>query len=98
MLVSKFRLFEQPIGCKIKTAESLIKAACVLHNFIRIEEGIFSTPSYPTAINSMGIEYEHERQNIQVIRPSRSAENNRHFLCEYFVSGEGQVPWQEQFS
>jgi len=57
MLVSKFRLFEQPMGCKIATAESLINYARVLHNFIRVREGIFSTSS---TVNSMGY------QNIQV--------------------------------
>ncbi|CAI6355220.1 unnamed protein product [Macrosiphum euphorbiae] len=94
MLVSKFRLFEQPIGCKVETAEALIKAACVLHNFIRIREGVFSTPSHPSTINSMGY------QNIedQGIRPTRAAESNRDFLCDYFVSDEGKVPWQDNFS
>jgi len=41
MFVSKFKLFEQSIGCKAETAEALIKAACVLHNFICIKEGVF---------------------------------------------------------
>jgi len=93
MLVSKFRLFEQPIGCKIETAESLIKAACVLHNFVRMREGIFSTPSHPSSIDAMAY------QNIdnQGIRPTRAAEFNRDLLCEYFVSDEGQAPWQENF-
>jgi len=94
MLVSKFRLFEQPIGCKVETAESLIKAACVLHNFIHIKENVFSTPSHPSTINSMG----HQKIQDQGIRPTRAAESNRDFLCEYFVSNEGKVPWQNNFS
>lgn len=98
MLVSKFRLFEQPMGCKVETAESIIKAACVLHNFIRIREGILFIPSHPTSINTMRIEYQEGPQHIQAIRPTRITENNRDFLCGYFVSDEGQVPWQEQFS
>lgn len=38
-------------------------------------------------------------QNIhnQGIRPTRAAECYRDLLCEYFVSDEGQVPWQENF-
>jgi hypothetical protein len=42
MLVSKFRLFEGPIFCKEETINNIIKAACVLHNYIRIKQGIFS--------------------------------------------------------
>lgn len=98
MLVSKFRVFEQPLGCKVTTCESVIKAACVLHNFIRIREGKFSTPSYPQSIDSMGVGNNQERHIMQVSRPSRVAENNREFLCNYFISNEGQVPWQENFS
>lgn len=98
MLVSKFRVFEQPLACKIKTCESVIKAACVLHNFIRMREGIFSTPSHPQSIDSMGVQNNQELPLIQVARPTRDAENNRELLCNYFISNEGQVPWQENFS
>lgn len=42
ILVSKFRLFEGPICCKKETINFIIKAACVLHNFIRIKQGIFT--------------------------------------------------------
>lgn len=94
MLVSKFRLLEQPMRCKIETAESLIKAACVLHNFVRMREGIFSTPSHPSTIDAMGYQNIHN----QGIQPAETAECYRDLLCEYFLSDEGQVPWQENFS
>lgn len=92
MLVSKFRVSEEPLGCKIKTCESIIKVSCVLHNFIRLREGVFSTPSYPYSINFIRIEDAQEQQNIVAPRASRVAENNREFLCNYFMSYEGQVP------
>lgn len=44
MLVSKFQIFQRSILCQEKTAISVIKAACVLHNFIKIIEGKFSIP------------------------------------------------------
>lgn len=96
MLVSKFRLFEQPIACKIETAESLIKAACILHNFIRVREGVFSTPSHPSTIDSMG--YQNIQDQGPSVRSTRVAESNRDTLCSYFVSHEGQVPWQDNFA
>jgi hypothetical protein len=39
MLTSKFLVFEGPIACKEDYAVAIVKAACVLHNFIRILEG-----------------------------------------------------------
>ncbi|ERL93672.1 hypothetical protein D910_10960 [Dendroctonus ponderosae] len=38
ILVSKFRIFETSIAIKPTKIDKTIKAACVLHNFIRIEE------------------------------------------------------------
>lgn len=38
MLVSKFRVFETPIWCPVTKSIRIVKAACVLHNFIKINE------------------------------------------------------------
>lgn len=45
MLVSKFRVLEAPISCKIENVDIIIKALCVLHNFIRKNDGRFSNPT-----------------------------------------------------
>lgn len=39
MLSSKFRVFEVPMACDEKFVIAVVKAACVLHNFIRLREG-----------------------------------------------------------
>ncbi|KAJ8975683.1 hypothetical protein NQ317_001784 [Molorchus minor] len=41
ILTSKFRIFEGPICCEDETVKKIVQAACVLHNFIRVREGIF---------------------------------------------------------
>ncbi|XP_060876779.1 uncharacterized protein LOC132949746 [Metopolophium dirhodum] len=97
MLVSKFRLFEGPICCKEETINFIIKAACVLHNFIRIKQGIFTHPK------QFEIQQEnHQISNIQVqqnrvqqvIRPLSEAQQNREKLCNYFMSPAGSIPYQ----
>lgn len=75
----------------------MIKASCVLHNFIRIREGVFSTPSHPSTVNSMGYQNVQE-QGAATIRGTRAAETHRDILCSYFVSNEGQGPWKDNFS
>lgn len=35
ILVQKWRVFHRPIECEINTANSLVKSACCLHNFLR---------------------------------------------------------------
>lgn len=44
MLASKFEIFQRPIMCHEDTAIKVIKAACILHNFIKMVEGHFSVP------------------------------------------------------
>jgi len=58
------------------------------------ERSIFSTPPHPSNIDAMGYQ---NIDNQMGIRPTRAAECNQDLLCEYFVSDEGQVPWQENF-
>lgn len=92
MLVSKFRLFEGPICCKEETINCIIKTACVLHNFIRIKQGIFTHPK----------QFEKQQENSQIsntqvqqiIRPLSEAQQNREKLCDYFMSPAGSIPYQ----
>jgi hypothetical protein len=40
ILNAKFKIFEGPICCKEETVNSVVKASVVLHNFVRIREGL----------------------------------------------------------
>lgn len=92
MLVSKFRLFEGPICCEEETINFVIKAACVLHNFIRIKQGIFTHPKQ--------FEIQQENRQIlniqvqQIIRPLSEEQQNREKLCDYFMLPAGSIPYQ----
>lgn len=95
MLVSKFRIFETPIACNEKTVDSIIKSACVLHNFIRSKEGRFVIPTL-----------EQDRENIESslstnfppeciqINEACSAITLRNYLHNYFITPEAAIPWQ----
>ena len=45
MLTSKFRVFEVPMACDEMCVTAVVKAACVLHNFIRLRESKYQEPS-----------------------------------------------------
>lgn len=45
ILTSKFRVLETPICCDVHKVDNIIQAACVLHNFIRICDGVFTNPA-----------------------------------------------------
>ncbi len=40
ILANKWRIFHRPIDVDIDLAESIVKAACVLHNFVRVRDGL----------------------------------------------------------
>lgn len=42
-MTTKFRILERPINCKIEKNDSIVKGLCVLHNFIRTHDGIYSS-------------------------------------------------------
>ncbi|KAJ8954950.1 hypothetical protein NQ318_000380 [Aromia moschata] len=87
MLVSKFRLFEGPICCKEETINSVIKAACVLHNFIRIKQGIFTQPTETIADRQDQVHIPIEPMpQPQIIRNHSEAQNIRERLCDYFLT------------
>lgn len=39
ILANKWRIFHRPIDVNTDMAENIIKAACILHNFVRIRDG-----------------------------------------------------------
>ena len=42
ILVTKWRIFRQPIIADVETVDAIIKATCVLHNFLRRRDGKYS--------------------------------------------------------
>lgn len=46
ILVSKFRVFRQPINAKLESVDSMVKSACVLHNFLRRRDGTSNDRRY----------------------------------------------------
>lgn len=96
MLVSKFRVFESPIACGEECVDNIIKAACVLHNFIRIKEGRFTMPG--GLVHDEDTSQENQIPHFQVayseINENSSAITLRDYLADYFVTPEAAIPWQ----
>lgn len=54
ILSSKWRIFFRPIDVEIHFCDSLVKACCVLHNFVRIKDGInFQDTLYECPLQSV---------------------------------------------
>lgn len=87
MLTSKFRVFERPINCEVPKCVKIVKAACVLHNFIRVKE---------TLINNDDDSITLSLQNLRLCntRCTRLSQYNRDYLAHY-LSYSYTLPWQQ---
>ncbi|CAH2001305.1 unnamed protein product [Acanthoscelides obtectus] len=92
MLVSKFRVFETPISCSVQKVDKIVKAACILHNFIKNHDNIILNPT-DDATNIT---------NIPIIinqgRPNNNSTESREYLCNYFQKPYRLVPWQNKYT
>lgn len=85
ILSSKWRVFLRALQLDVDTVESIIKACCILHNYLHVHEAVDVEENMPTI----------ERVNDWINEmPDLSAPQVRDLFADYFMSPEGAVPWQ----
>lgn len=87
ILVNKWRIFERPLNVDIELAEDIVKAACVLHNFVRQRDGKRDDTTYipPTQLADI--------DNDSLSRSNRRGLSTRDKFADYFVD-IAPLPWQ----
>ena len=111
ILANRFRIFMQPIALAPEKVQNVVMACCYLHNFIRNRLGTISiyTPSGsidtkdPDTHEVVPADWRQlpqpqglrplERQGSN--RQTNCAKELREYICDYFNSDDGSVPWQE---
>lgn len=93
ILASKFRILETHICCDVDKIDNIIQAACVLHNFIRISDGVFTNPALHLQTENTDVPVVTASQGRHQ-RPTNTALELRNQLCDFFLSPQGALPWQ----
>lgn len=92
VLASRFRVFRRPFENKVDTVRDVVKAACVLHNYLRSSVQVSSE-------DVDDIERLPQNQLLPVrgsnVRNASNAFKVREQFTEYF-NNWGAVPWQHQ--
>lgn len=89
ILANKWRIFHRPIDVNPEFCDSIVKAACVLHNFVRKKDGIrfedtlYSCPSLENLANC----------NVRGTGTGTGL-SVRDYFANYFTSPSGSIPWQ----
>lgn len=88
MAAEKFAVLNGPIRCRdAETVNDIVKAACILHNYVRKREGINYTPTRPEPA-------EGPCQRLHPLNERSSAVTVRQYLANYFISPRASLPWQ----
>lgn len=91
IMSSKWRILHKCIETSEENAVKIIKAICILHNFILDNEGLDSNYLTQDAISHQG----HSRRTQY--RFTTQAQTTRDTLLNYF-NGIGAVPWQNDYA
>ncbi|XP_060857450.1 uncharacterized protein LOC132935032 [Metopolophium dirhodum] len=99
MVCEKFAVLNGPI--RIRESENVnfvIKAACVLHNYVRKLEGLPYVSTYPQDCEPKDqIDVRTTAQNMTINETSSPAAL-RNYLANYFLTPRGSVPWQWKYA
>ncbi|XP_068122176.1 uncharacterized protein [Hyperolius riggenbachi] len=87
IMTNKWRVFHTAMHLKPANAVAVIKAACILHNYVITLEG---TPAEEAAFLPLP-----QITRTTTGRGTSNALTQRDRLAAYFVSGQGSVPWQD---
>ncbi|XP_029168797.1 protein ANTAGONIST OF LIKE HETEROCHROMATIN PROTEIN 1-like isoform X2 [Nylanderia fulva] len=100
---NRWRIFRQSICMLPKTADLITTASLCLHNFVMVEEERCKLKLYSTTEflendrNNQDMQWLSFSENLCYNEPVSSASKQRDTLCKYFISPEGEVPWQYDY-
>ncbi|CAK1590299.1 unnamed protein product [Parnassius mnemosyne] len=90
ILTSKWRVLHTPIATNVNITIAIVKAVCILHNFvIAREQAQYAQISRRTSITLTS-------SRSQIITVSNSGKITRENFKNYFLN-EGKLPWQEKY-
>jgi hypothetical protein len=88
ILANKWRIFHRPLDVSVDFAIDIVKACCILHNFVRARDGYKFTDTLSVA----GLEDIISRNVSQ--QGGRLLNSIRDNFADYFLSDEGKLEWQ----
>lgn len=88
IMCSKWRILHRPLDVKIEFAENIVKAICVLHNYVRVRDGFkYEDTLYAAPLSNLN--------PIYTGRNVRDADTIRKQFTNRFMN-EGKLEWQDK--
>ncbi|KAJ8720826.1 hypothetical protein PYW08_006291 [Mythimna loreyi] len=87
ILANKWRIFYRPIDVNIDFCVQIIKACCILHNYVRVKDGIqIQDTFYECPLSNF-----RTRNNMSGVTNNISELNVRQYLSSYFVTPHSSI-------
>ncbi|XP_066463267.1 uncharacterized protein [Eleutherodactylus coqui] len=87
ILIKKWKICGSSIQLDVATVDAVVKACCILHNYVLDHDGPDADAEASTASLGTAI-------NWQAAQPDDSGLDVRDIFADYFMTPEGSVPWQ----
>lgn len=88
IMCSKWRILHRPLDVKIEFAENIVKAICVLHNYVRVRDGFkYEDTLYEAPLSNLNPTY--TGRNV------RDADTIRKQFTNHFIN-DGKLEWQDK--
>ncbi|XP_042889101.1 uncharacterized protein LOC122264324 isoform X2 [Penaeus japonicus] len=87
LLSSKWKIFHRPLNVSQELAMNVIKACCVLHNFVLERDGY----NFEETLTITGLD---DVPRALSVRSGASANDIRNTFADYFMSEHGSLSWQ----
>lgn len=104
MMTAKFQVLSVPIRCKkLENVINIIKAVCILHNFIRKNDGLQYMPSFIAPKRTPNGPENNNLHNLQlqeehiILQPTSAPATFRKYLSNYFIQPRVALPWQNNY-
>lgn len=88
ILANKWRILHRPLDVNMELAECIIKTCCLLHNYVRKNDGYNFEDT---------LSYDLESITPRGVRGTINGVNVRNMFLYHFNSTEGSVPWQNKY-
>ena len=86
IFANKWRIFHRSLNVNPECADSVVKACCVLHNYVHKKDGVrFEDTCYECPLQNV---------NATKARGTGDGINVRDYFAKYFTSPAGAIPWQ----
>lgn len=79
------------MNVNVELAVCIIKACCILHNFIRVRDGF----NFENTLSIEGLENMNE-VNVENNNVTRCGNTIRDKFTNYFISDAGKIEWQDK--